>query len=683
MKKTMRKTKMRIKAAMQNRRNAPSPFADWAKPAVKHLNDKRAKTLCPDCSVLWDIGKENGACSDHMEMSGFRSSSIVCAGKDRKGHLLLHRHITVPGLRTVPNDTRGSFAFSVSGGVCRILIDSKTQTEYPEKVIMRGNLKIISESKCCEITRKFINCADAPGLIEKINIKMKSSGKAEIYVPSALKTLPEKYCAGSEINYGVSACRENSVSFVRAYDFKTKRNMTAGEEYSFCIVYFAGEENTVIDADRQIKMRNGFINDMFTSTALKSGNRFLDAEFSHCMLRACESIFKTKSGLFHSPGGGNYYAALWTNDQCEYANPLFPFTGYGAGIESALNCYRLYEKYMDKSDTPFKDKRALVTSIVAEGDGFWNGAGDRGDGAMYAYGICRFLLALGEKPLFEEFFGSIKWCLDFCLSRKNESGVISSDSDELENRFESSNANLNTSCLTYDALLNGAVICDLLGKNKTAEFWRGEAQELRKNIEKYFGARVEGFNTYAYYKGNTLLRSWICTPLTVEIFTRKDETLKALFSPALYKDGMLRSESGNGTTWDRSLLFALRGAFLADYETAFEKICAYSENRLTGNHSPYPFEAYPEGNRAHLSGESALFCRAVTEGMFGLRVTGYKKLRIAPKRQNISLTGICVFGEKADIYAEPEKIVIRTDGKEFSCQAKSAEFDFNAHEFIL
>lgn len=87
----------------------------------------------------------------------------------------------------------------------------------------------------------------------------------------------------------------------------------------------------------------------------------------------------------HSPGGGNYYAALWTNDQCEYANPFFPFSGYKTGIEQSINCYSLHEKYMDKSDKPMKDKRALATSIIAEGDGYWNGAGDRGDGEMYAY----------------------------------------------------------------------------------------------------------------------------------------------------------------------------------------------------------------------------------------------------------------------------------------------------------
>jgi len=29
----------------------------------------------------------------------------------------------------------------------------------------------------------------------------------------------------------------------------------------------------------------------------------------------------------HGPGGGRYYAAIWANDQAEYANPFFPFLG--------------------------------------------------------------------------------------------------------------------------------------------------------------------------------------------------------------------------------------------------------------------------------------------------------------------------------------------------------------------
>lgn len=196
------------------------------------------------------------------------------------------------------------------------------------------------------------------------------------------------------------------------------------------------------------------------------------------------------------------------------------------------------------------------------------------------------------------------------------------------------------------------------------------------------GANVEGFDTYAYYKGNDLLRSWICTPLTVEIFSRKEETLKALFSPKLYKNGMLRSVSNNPTTWDRSLLFALRGAFLANDPDAFFKVCSYSESRLTGNHSPYPFEAFPEGNRAHLSGESILFCRIITEGLFGLRVTGRKKLRVSLKKRNISLSGLKLFGETFSISENGNGIVITTETEMYQTDQLEAVFDFEKRNFI-
>ena len=657
-------------------------IAVWAKPSVKHMSDGRIKKLCTDKSVLWEIGREPGACSDHMEMSGFRSDSILCVGKSASGKLLMHRHITIPALRTLPNDTRGSFCFNVSGSVCKIKANGKRQAERPQKIWMRGNLTVVSDSSETEITRTFINCADAPALIEKVEVKMKRHGLLDIFAPYSKSVYPAEYCVGGEIEYGVCACPGGSVSFTRAYDFKRKKDMHAGETCTFYLVYFAGRGKTVINISKQIQQRSQLIECMFSSMALQSGNAYLDAEFSHCLLRGSESIYKTKAGLFHSPGGGNYYAALWTNDQCEYANPFFAFSGYAPGIESALNCYRLYETYMDKSDTPFASKRALVTSIVAEGEDFWNGAGDRGDGAMYAYGICRFLLGLGSNALMEEFFESIKWCIDFCLSRKNAQGVICSDSDELENRFESGNANLNTSCLTYDALLNGALICEILNRAETAQTWKEEAAHLKESIENYFGANVEGFDTYAYYKGNDLLRSWICTPLTVEIFSRKEETLKALFSPKLYKNGMLRSVSNNPTTWDRSLLFALRGAFLANDPDAFYKVCSYSEGRLTGNHSPYPFEAFPEGNRAHLSGESILFCRIITEGLFGLRVTGRKKLRVSLKKRNISLSGLKLFGETFSISENGNGIVITTETEMYQTDQLEAVFDFEKRNFI-
>ena len=151
-----------------------------------------------------------------------------------------------------------------------------------------------------------------------------------------------------------------------------------------------------------------------------------------------------------------------------------------------------------------------------------------------------------------------------------------------------------------------------------------------------FFAVMIGFlnNTAAFCNDyrNTDLRSWICMPLTVEIFDRADETVRALFSDRLYYDGMMRSTSAHDTTWDRSLLFALRGTFLASKaEKGITETVHYCQNRLLGSHSPYPYEAYPEGNRAHLAAESLLFARVVTEGLFGLRAVGLNTLRIQPQ----------------------------------------------------
>lgn len=333
-----------------------------------------------------------------------------------------------------------------------------------------------------------------------------------------------------------------------------------------------------------------------------------------------------------------------------------------------------------------KDKRALVTSIIAEGDGYWNGAGDRGDGEMYAYGLSRFLLSLSDVTLIERFYDNLVWCLDFALSRKNENGVIASDSDELENRFESGNANLFTSCITYDALGNCAVLAEIIGDSEHKEIWLDEQKKLRDAIEEYFGASVEGFDTYRYYDGNTDLRSWICMPLTVEIFDRADETVKALFSERLYKNGMMKSTSANETTWDRSLLFALRGVFLAGKaETGIKETLNYCKNRLLGSHCPYPFEAYPEGNRAHLAAESLLFARIITEGLFGLKAVGLNKLRIKPQLcdecNEISLKNIRLFSKCFDIKADKDGIALFLNGSVYKTEKLNAVFDFNTYCF--
>jgi hypothetical protein len=197
----------------------------------------------------------------------------------------------------------------------------------------------------------------------------------------------------------------------------------------------------------------------------------------------------------------------------------------------------------------------VVASIIAEGAGTWNGAGDRGDMAMIAYGAARYALAYGNADSARVLWPLIEWSLEYLRRKVNNEGVVWSKSDELENRFPAGNANLNTSSLYYDALRSAVMLGKELGK-PAAQLRQYEQQSnaLRANREKYFGATVEGFETYRYYKGNDTLRSWITTPLVVDLFERKRGTIAALFLPGLWTEDGLATLAGHPTFWDRSTL---------------------------------------------------------------------------------------------------------------------------------
>jgi len=277
--------------------------------------------------------------------------------------------------------------------------------------------------------------------------------------------------------------------------------------------------------------------------------------------------------------------------------------------------------------------KRIPSSIIAEGVDFWNGAGDRGDMAMIAYGAGRFALAYGDRQTAKNLWPLIEWSLEYCRRQINKDGVVASDSDELEGRFPAGKANLNTSSLYYDALHSAVILGKELGIDKSQlQAYRKQTAETKQAIENYFGANMKGFDTYRYYKKNTTLRAWICTPLTVGIYDRAEGTIDALFSPKLWTKDGLATEEGDVTFWDRATLYGLRGAFAAgETEKTMKFFNFYSARRLLGAHVPYPVEAYPEGGRQHLSAESALYCRVVTEGVFGFRPAGLSAFTLTPQ----------------------------------------------------
>ena len=380
--------------------------------------------------------------------------------------------------------------------------------------------------------------------------------------------------------------------------------------------------------------------------------------FDFAKIRAAESLFDTQMGLVHSPGGGRYYGGIWNNDQCEYSGPFFGYLGDADAQTAALTAYRNFAPYMTGDYLP------IPSSLEMEGTIPFHAGGDRGDAAMYASGAARFALSVGDVALAEELYTPIAWCLEYCRRKTNADGVVESDCDELEHRFPAGDANLSTACLYYDGLCRTAALARSLSRFEDADDYDRLAKALAESIETHFGATVEGFTTYRYYDGNETLRAWICLPLVflpppaasseTTMPSRVAGTLNALFSPRLWGIDGLATESGKPDFWDRSTLYALRGAFIAgDTERAWEHFSAYTRRRLLGEHVPYPVEAYPEGGQAHLSAESALYCRVVVEGMFGLVPTGLRSFQLTPRLprawNNMALRRLTAFGTTFDI----------------------------------
>lgn len=597
----------------------------------------------PEESIIYQPA-QSGAHSDHLEMAGKQIATVVRYGVDAPGAFRLEKSFIWPMLRTVPNNTHASLMRRSGLDIVPLIhIDGALVHEKVDTISFNGVLTVKSAlSDGIKLTRSYLPSPTLPVFHEYFTITNNRATPVSIEIPdiSFLETTPvEKGVDGA---YIIQALTSGSGTFTLRPD----------STVTFSVSTQGRPANTpllVTDALSDLAARNSFVTGLRESLVLETPDPVLNLMFDFSKIRACESIYATKGGAMHGPGGESYYAAIWANDQAEYANPLFPYTGYDYADESALNSFRHFAKWMNP------DWKPIPSSIIAEGLDFWNGAGDRGDAAMISYGASRYALAKGDRAQAEELWPLIEWCLEYCNRKINAEGVVASDSDELEGRFPAGEANLCTSALYYDALLSAAYLADDLEKpQKVAADYRKRAARLAEDMENYFAGPVEGYNTYAYYKGNDILRSWICIPLTVGLFDRTEPTLEALFSPRLWTENGLLTQAGTETFWDRSTLYAMRGAIFAGaVDRTLPYLQYYSRARLLGEHVPYAIEAWPEGNQRHLSAESALYARIFTEGMFGIRPTGLRSFSLNPHLpegwNNMALRHIRAFGGDFDI----------------------------------
>jgi len=624
----------------------------------------------PDGSIKWII---NGRLphTDHIEMSGEKVSVWVQYGLDSAGRSSVLRTVVFPTFRMLPDATRSHIDYTfLDNELPRFFINNRQlkmdlaigkksgNLSYNIKSISHKGIMqidaITSNPELVKIERRIFPSVDKPMVIEKF-VFTNTTDKPLTISMEYLKREVRTDSIQSKV-------RPHTVIMATVGD--GSRIVQPGERTSFAVCYRATDfpaQPITVDADAEESARENRIKTILSPLQLQTPDTILNTEFSFAKIRGTESIYKTKAGYLHGPGGLAYYAAVWANDQAEYVCPFFAFLGDSIGTLSAMACYRLFARYMNP------EYRPIPSSIVAEGDTVWQGAGDRGDMAMIAYGASRFALAYAHPDSAKVLWPLITWCLEYSRRKLNDQGVVTSDHDELEGRFPSGKANLPTSSLYYAALRSAADLGKQLHQPKSQlDSYLKQAAILKINIEKYFGGNVEGFDAYKYYETNDVLRAWICVPLTMGILDRSKGTIDALFSPRLWTADGLATEAGKETFWDRSTLYALRGVLQAgETERAMDYLRYYSRRRLLGEHVPYPVEAYPEGNQRHLSAEGGLYCRIFIEGLFGMLPTGFNSFNCTPRLpknwNEMALNNIHSFGHVFDLKISrlnKEKLII-------------------------
>jgi hypothetical protein len=604
--------------------------------------------------IRWNISDEmNLPHEDNIEMSGRKISVILHYGLDVNRNLSLSRDLIWPALRRSlregePSWTnyRAYFRKSTDSlATPTIMVNGKElEPGAVNRIELEEYMKIqYTPSENVQISRVLFPSMHMPVFLEQWTLE-NTSGKSIMVSVAAVDKHYQEQGAFELITWGV---------FLEGIN---ERELKKNEKLSFYVMNYASADKAFmigsVDGPLEKKDRKEFVDQVSESLELKTPDPMLDMAFRMAKVRCSESLFETKQGLVHSPGGGRYYGGVWANDQVEYAGPFFPFLGYSPANEASLNAYLIFARDMKPDYSP------IWSSHEMEGD-FPCCGKDRGDAAMYAYGASRFAMGLGDKAVAAELWPAICWSLEYCRRKQTSAGVIASQTDEMEGRIATGDANLSTSTLAYGGLRSAAKLALSLGKTDTAELWDKRADSLEAAIESYFGADIRGYHTYRYFDGHSQLRHWMGLPFTMGIYKRAEGVKNALLNELWTING-LNVETGENMFWDRGTLYALRGILNAGYtKEGMEKLKAYSCVRLLGEHVPYPVEAWPEGDQAHLAAESALYCRIITEGLFGLVPVGLGSFECCPRLpetwDRMELKDVKLFGEQFTLQVEKIK----------------------------
>jgi len=434
------------------------------------------------------------------------------------------------------------------------------------------------------------------------------------------------------------------------------------------------EADLAVDAPSENAARRTLVDAAWNGPGrLETPDHDLNVAYALQKLHVLECPIETVKGVISHNGSLRYSPGIWANDPVEYSSPLFPFFGNEDLNKAGMQMYRIWLDHcrqhgIDPFPGSFEHAALKLTQR-------W-----RGDDAMVLYGLAKFLLFQGDRAAVEELWPLIELSAESVRRNTRPDGIIASKTDEMEGRYPTGDANLSTSSLAYGGYRLAAKLARALDKPVATEFDQS-ADRLRKAIEVVFGAEIEGFRTYRYYKENSVLRGWILLPLAMDITERQDATLDAMVSDKLWpqsaKGGdILAASDRPETEWGRETYYALRVLFKAGRtEQALDLTRRVVKAQIFGCKGPYPDE-----DAIDMLCPGSLYPRVFTEGLFGIVPTGLDSFECTPwlpkDWPRMALRDVRAFGKAWDLIVEREgdqqKVTVVSGGRQISSQTGPA-----------
>ena len=258
--------------------------------------------------------------SDNIEMAGKKVAGIIYYKVDSTGVLTLEREIIYPQLRKYIGENESRWR------VYRAYL-KETWKEKVEpliyinnyhwtpgsvaKITIDGSLNIQHNPSPSGIglKRTFLPSVNERMFIEKWKLTNHSDTLAELIIGN-ISIVKNAYGNYGQYTYGVRTDSEENIQ------------LAANESTTIDIQYFAQMDgDKPMESTKQLGKREEFLDEIHSKLILKTPNEELNTLFAFSKVRAAESIFDSKMGIVHSPGGGRYYAGVWANDQAEYSGP--------------------------------------------------------------------------------------------------------------------------------------------------------------------------------------------------------------------------------------------------------------------------------------------------------------------------------------------------------------------------